>query len=167
MGYRIDDKDANHCLECGDTITYGRKDKVFCCQKCKNRYNNRKMQRTRETRRRIHRILMDNYEILEGVLKMRIASIDLYDLGLLGFKPEYSTSYRKYGVRNEYHCYDIKYFMTPSRIFAIQREKGIMQAETDTAGSDDKMHYPAVLVKENIKKNPSQRGEGKSKKAEP
>lgn len=128
MAYRIDDKPRTHCLECGDTITYGRKDKIFCCPRCKNKYNNRNVRRSRETKKKIQNILARNYEVLEGLIRLKIATIDLYDLDVMGFRHEYSTSYRKYGVRNEYHCYDIKYYMTDSRVFGVNRER-IMLAE--------------------------------------
>ena len=49
------------CLECGDRIEYGRQDKKFCCEECKNRYHNRQARRSRVFRLRVMSALEKNY----------------------------------------------------------------------------------------------------------
>lgn len=129
MPYKVEDSEVVHCLECGDTISYGRKDRLFCCAECKNRYNNRKIRRSRAIRRKIQVILLRNYEVLDGLLKLQINAMGLYDLSLMGFRREYSTAYRKCGCHCEYHCYDIKYFLTTNRIFGICRDMSMIPEE--------------------------------------
>lgn len=129
MPYTIDENEIVRCLECGDTIRYGRKDRHFCCAECKNKYHNRKVRRSREMKRRIQAVLSRNYEVLEGLLRLEINSLNLYDLSLLGFRREYSTAYRKCGTHNEYHCYDIKYFLTSNRVFGICRDLKMLPEE--------------------------------------
>ena len=47
--------------------------------------------------------------------------MSLVDLAQMGFKPEYITSFIKRGTRTECHCYDMRYYMTPTRIFSLER----------------------------------------------
>ena len=58
------------CLECGDKISYGRSDKKFCCEDCKNRHHNHKVRSSRSVKRRVVSALERNYDIL--ICKFRI-----------------------------------------------------------------------------------------------
>lgn len=109
------------CLECGDTITYGRGDRKFCSDKCKNSYHNGINHRRRAVQVRVIRALSQNYRILDSLLLKGVATLNLMDLVHLGFNIEYATSYQKIRGRNEFRCFDIKYFLTPTRIMKIQR----------------------------------------------
>ncbi|MBO8485520.1 MAG: hypothetical protein IAB78_03745 [Bacteroidetes bacterium] len=109
------------CLECGDEIHYGRTDRKFCCESCKNRYNNRKARDGRATRLKVMNALNKNHDILERMLKLGLASMDLLELKHLGFDPDYVTSYRKSRRHDEFCCFDIRYVLTPTRICSVSR----------------------------------------------
>jgi len=112
-----------NCLECGTELEYGRTDRKFCCPTCKNRYNNRKYYDIRSLHTRIRGILEKNYTILDKLIKLDISSMDMGDIVQWGFNPEYSTGHRKVRGHNEYRCYEIKYLISSSRIFNIERSK--------------------------------------------
>ena len=52
-----------NCLECGDVIA-GREDKKFCCDGCRNSYNNKINKDTNNYMRNINNKLRKNYRIL-------------------------------------------------------------------------------------------------------
>ena len=52
-----------NCLECGDAIA-GREDKKFCCDCCRNSYNNKINKDTNNYMRNINNKLRKNYRIL-------------------------------------------------------------------------------------------------------
>lgn len=113
--------DTPVCLECGDPILYGRSDRKFCSDSCKNRYHNRKSHYLRSLQLRIIGTLEKNYGILSGLIGSGVTSISLGDLAQLGYNMEYITSHHRMGRHNEYRCFDIKYFCTPTRIFGLER----------------------------------------------
>jgi predicted RNA-binding Zn-ribbon protein involved in translation (DUF1610 family) len=121
MEYRILERKMPVCLECGDKIRYGRTDKKFCCDNCRVKYNNEQIKSSRTYRRRILGALDRNYEILENFLKSEVTSVDLIDLEGLGFSTGLMTSYRKLCRHDEYSCFDIKYIMTPTRVYGIKK----------------------------------------------
>lgn len=109
------------CLECGQSIGYGRTDKKYCCEECKNRHNNTLARMSRSAKRKILKILDRNYEILDKLLKAGKDSAWISDVAAAGFNPGYSTYYRKTGRREYYHCFDISYVMTPNRIYCMTK----------------------------------------------
>ena len=121
MDYKSDGGRTSFCLECGDEIHYGRPDRKFCCENCKNAYHNRKARNSRITRLKVMHALDKNHGILEKLLKLGIDSIDLLELKHLGFDMSYSTSYRRVRCHDEYCCFDIRYIMTPTKICAVSK----------------------------------------------
>lgn len=121
MEYRTDLFGGRVCLECGDPITYGRGDRKFCSDKCKNRYHNSIYHHRRAVQVKVLRALSQNYRILEDLLMRRVYSKDLIDLAHCGFNKDFATSYQKIRGRNEFRCFDIKYCLTPTRIMNIER----------------------------------------------
>ena len=121
MEYKILERRMPVCLECGDKIRYGRADKKFCCEGCRIKYNNDQVRSGRTYRRRILGALDRNYEILESLIKADVDSVELIDLEGLGFSPGLMTSYCKLCKRDEYSCFDIKYIMTPTRVYGIKK----------------------------------------------
>ena len=113
--------DTPVCLECGDPILYGRSDRKFCSDTCKNRYHNRHSHYQRALQLKVIGALEKNYGILTGLVRSGINSISLGDLAQLGYNMEYVTSHHKAGRHEEYRCFDIKYFRTSTRIFGIER----------------------------------------------
>ena len=114
-------RNTPRCLECGDKISYGRSDKKFCCEDCKNRHHNHKTRSSRSVKRKIVSALERNYDILEGFVKAGEETVKLSEVMALGFNPGYATSFRKVGHHQMYECFDITYVMTASRLCAISK----------------------------------------------
>ena len=123
LGYDRKPSDTLVCLECGSEIEYGRSDRKFCSDRCKNLYHNREHHYRRSVQLHVLGALEKNYEILNRLLKAGIRSISIGDLSQLGYNKEFMTSYHKVGGHDEYRCYDIKYYCSASRIFNIERVK--------------------------------------------
>ena len=122
MGYKTNENEETpRCLECGDTLNYGRSDRKFCGAKCKNAYHNRRTHDIRAVHYKVVGCINRNYEILDKLVKLGISSIDIPDVVQMGFSPDYSTSYHKVRTHDEFRCYEIKYFMTQNRLFNICR----------------------------------------------
>lgn len=114
-------RNTPRCLECGDKISYGRTDKKFCCDECKNRHHNHKSRSGRFIKRKVLSILEKNYEILERYVKAGEGSVLLSEVLALGFNPAYITSFSKAKHHDIYGCFDITYIMTPSRLCSISK----------------------------------------------
>ena len=114
-------EEPSACLECGDPIIYGRSDRKFCCERCKNKWHNRQNASSYNIRRRVRSVLVRNYKILEDLLDRDTPDLDTAELLAMGFNPSYFTSVRKIRRHFEYQCFDIRYFMTPLRIRDISR----------------------------------------------
>ena len=109
------------CLECGDSISYGRKDKKFCCEECKNKHHNKLAKMSKNTKRKVLAVLDKNYGILDLLLRNEVKALWLADAVAMGFSPGYTTSHRKAGKRELYYCFDISYVMTPNRLSSISK----------------------------------------------
>ncbi len=99
-----------NCLECGEKI-YGRSDKKFCSDSCRNAYNNKQNSTASKKIRAINNILRKNYKILsehnfiEGKAKTTKSK-----LTTAGFDFEYFTNLKVYKNGAEYYfVYDIGY----------------------------------------------------------
>ncbi|MBO4446747.1 MAG: hypothetical protein J5764_01320 [Bacteroidales bacterium] len=122
MEYKLRNEDDNLCLECGKEI-YGRTDKKFCCQSCKNEWHNRNNATYRLVRNKTITALGRNHKILEDLIEEGIESIDELELRQMGFRPEFLTSSNIHDRRTlkEYACYDIVYCVGGGRISKIRR----------------------------------------------
>lgn len=125
MEYKKSERKIPVCLECGDKIKYGRVDKKFCCDKCRNRYNNELAKSGRALKRKVLKHLSRNYEILDNVFRAGYESVDLVELVAKGFNPGIVTSCSKVKGHNEYGCFDIKYIMTATRIYSVVKIQNI------------------------------------------
>ena len=112
---------AARCLECGDEIVYGRKDKKFCSDECRHKHHNDQHRSCRHYKRMVGTILEKNYDILDELVKSGIKAIWVADAIALGYNPAYVTSYRKHGKRSMCHCYDICYVATDNRMTSISK----------------------------------------------
>ena len=99
----------------------GRSDKKFCSRDCRNSYHNKTYRDSRLIKHRITAALSRNHDVLSKLLKMGVTAMSLPDLAQMGFIPEYMTSFIKVGPRTECRCYDIRYYITPTRIFSLSR----------------------------------------------
>ena len=121
MGYKIDEQALVHCLECGDAILYGRPDKKFCCESCKNRWHNRLEKASRTYKVKVKASLSRNYEVLNDLLKIGIHRMNLYELRSMGYDPQFVTAAIPVGKRMEYMCYDIRFRQTPVQVSNITK----------------------------------------------
>ena len=113
------------CLHCGEKIVYGRTDKKYCCDDCRVEHNNSLAKDGRLFRRRVLSQLSSNYDILSTVLQSGADSISLADIISMGFAPGIVTSYTRVGRHNEFGCFDIKYRMTPTKIYSIFKIRNV------------------------------------------
>ena len=113
------------CLECGDKIKYGRTDKKFCCDDCRNRHYNTKLKEGRAYRRKVLSLLQKNYDLLEDLLKSGVDSAEFADLVTLGFTPDAVTFYHRSRRHDDFACFDIKYKMSESRIYSISKIQNV------------------------------------------
>lgn len=113
--------DKSKCLECGTTMSYGRSDRKFCCEKCKNKYNNREKINLRSCKTKVDRAIQKNYDILRSLLKSGITQLPISELYAMDFNPTFITSYTRCGKHTVFSCYDISFIISDSRIFNIHR----------------------------------------------
>ena len=105
------------CPQCGKVVTYGRVDRRFCSLTCKNLWHNRQRYPNKEKEvKRVLRILDNNRDVLDKLIKMGMRSVDRITLSHLGYNPNYFTSLQKMRHRWVYTCLDIRYELTPTRI---------------------------------------------------
>ena len=121
MEYSLEKTHRRECLECGTMIHYGRSDKKFCSDACKNKYHNRESKRFLQVHSKVIHILDKNYRILSHCLSKGLTAVDLGDIIQWGFNPDYVTGIRRTRMRLENRCYDIKDLRTDSRLFNIER----------------------------------------------
>ena len=121
MDYKKYERHMPVCLECGDRIKYGRTDKKFCCDECRNKNFYERERQGRVFRRRILKTLSRNYEILEGLLRADVETAEMISILAMGFSPSIMTSCRKCGRHYECGCFDIRYIMTDTRIYSISK----------------------------------------------
>lgn len=117
----IEKESRGRCLECGDVLPYGRRDMKFCSVNCKSRYHYVNGGHLKSLRMKTIGAIDRNYGILESLLDEGVTSMDIPDLAQRGYNFDCITSYHKVRKRNEYRCYDIKYFMSESRVFCLTR----------------------------------------------
>lgn len=112
---------TNVCIECGDRISYGRSDKKFCCESCKNRYHNRQTQTSRHYRQKVKSSLERNYYILDSLRRTSLRNIPVADMKSMGFRFEYFTSYVKKQSKETFLCYDMKYCISGGVVTSISK----------------------------------------------
>ena len=110
------------CLECGDPLPYGRKDRKFCCKSCKNRHHNREARRWRFRYATVIGILEKNHDILRQLIQLGIRSIPKEELIQLGYRMGFVTSSGREGRRTVCRCFDIVFFDTETRIAGLAIE---------------------------------------------
>lgn len=122
MPYKVIERETRYCLQCGEPLEQGvRSDKKFCSCGCRNSYHNKTQHNSRVIRHRITAAINRNYDVLTRLLRMGVTAMSIPDLAQMGFKPEYITSFFKKGGRTECRCFDMKYYLTPTRIFSLER----------------------------------------------
>lgn len=114
------------CLNCGQPVGPGRKDKKYCSEACKTEYNNKLKEPSIVIPAfipEVNKILLSNWKILHdcltgqgGYCKMRVR-----DLNGRGFNFKYFTSERVNDQDGEvyYFCYDVGYKMVKDDTWAV------------------------------------------------
>ncbi|MCB0431209.1 MAG: hypothetical protein H6585_01190 [Flavobacteriales bacterium] len=105
----------HECLECGEPFS-GRSDKKYCCDACRNLYNNRVNLQENRYVRKINGILARNRRILAALHDLPNARLYRSDLLRCGLEPAYFTGYSQ----NEdgtflYRCYEYTYVIDKDR----------------------------------------------------
>ena len=97
------------CLECKEKLV-GRKDQKFCCDYCRNTYNNKLNEDSNKAVRNINRILRKNRRILSQLNPEGKSKVHLIQLAELGFNFHYFTNIytTKKGLQYIF-CYDMGY----------------------------------------------------------
>ena len=121
MKYKNLREDTGRCLECGNSITYGRTDKKFCDDTCRNRWHNRNAHDVRAVHARINGHIGRNYKLLDNLLKVGITSVSLAELAIGGFQAEYFTGTVKKRGCTEYMCYELGDEMGDGLLFNLRR----------------------------------------------
>ncbi len=113
----MEENNDARCPQCGKLLEYGRVDRRFCSVACKNLWHNRLRYPAREKEiKRVLRILNNNRDVLDKLLKLDITNLDRVSLEHLGFNVNYFTSMYRYRNYFVYTCLDIRYELTPTRI---------------------------------------------------
>lgn len=131
MDYSPENDDRPICLQCGHEIAYGRKDKRYCSEKCRNRYHNLKHHDIRSVKLRILGALDRNYSVLGKLLQLGIHTMPVSDLAQMGYNKEYVTSCHTVGGHVEFRCFDIKFRCSDNRIYQIERVVPIPSSSGD------------------------------------
>lgn len=121
MRYESPTENHVHCLECGDPIPYGRSDRKYCSDRCRNRWHNREYRRWRRQFAGVIDTLLQNYLVLDRLVKIGVDAIPKTELAQLGFRTDYVTASRKVGRHMECSCFDIRYRETEGRIVHLER----------------------------------------------
>jgi len=116
--------DQRECLSCGKPV-YGRVDKKFCNNTCRNDYNNLQNSATNSYIRKVNRILKRNRNILESLTpKDKSIKIRAKELAKEGFSFEYFTHQYTTKVGKTYNfCYEYGYLMLDDDYFALVYNK--------------------------------------------
>lgn len=124
------------CLNCGQPVGSGRKDKKYCSDTCKTDYNNNKDESATPEMslaaymRRVQQILVKNRQILDQCLGDKdTISMDKQDLDGRGFTFKYITSRTRTKKTGEIYCFcfELGYKeMEDERVIIVRREREIV-----------------------------------------
>lgn len=118
--------DDRKCLECGTEI-YGRVDKKFCSDQCRNTFNNRTHAIANSYIRKVNYIIRKNRKIMAELLEnsnkdaIKIHKRKLIDLG---FNFEYYTNIYKTKTGNYYYFnYEYGFMKIDDEYFTIVKRE--------------------------------------------
>jgi predicted nucleic acid-binding Zn ribbon protein len=129
------------CLNCGDNVGPGRKDKKYCSEACKTEYNNKLQEQKRDAKKPqqepslptfigdIQQILIKNREILDKCLGENDSRrVEKRDLEGRGFNFKYITSQAPTLADKAYcFCYELGYKEVENdRIVIVRREREVI-----------------------------------------
>lgn len=115
--------DTKKCLECGKDF-YGRADKKFCSDSCRNAYHNRSNSNDEVIIKRVNRILRKNRLILSQLNPDEKTKVPLKKLTKLGFDFDYITSIHVTKEAKQYRfCYDQGYLQINDTYILLVKKK--------------------------------------------
>ena len=110
------------CLECGDKII-GREDKKFCCDGCRNSYNNKINKDSTNYMRNINNKLRKNYRILCGLNVDRKSKTTKSKLLSKGYDFEFMTNILQTKSGNTYYfVYDQGYMVLDNDFYMLVKK---------------------------------------------
>ena len=133
MKYRLEET-VPHCLECGNPLPYGRKDRKYCCPACKNRSHNRDARQWRIRYASVISVLQKNHDILRHLVQVGIRTIAKEDLVQLGYRLGFVTSSGREGCRTVCRYVVIVFVDMDTRISGIALES-LPWARDEAAGA--------------------------------
>ena len=111
-----------NCLECGDVIA-GREDKKFCCDCCRNSYNNKINKDTNNYMRNINNKLRKNYRILSELNANKKTKTTRAKLLDKGFDFEFYTNQLQTKTGKTYHfVYNQGYLNSDKQQFILVKK---------------------------------------------
>jgi predicted nucleic acid-binding Zn ribbon protein len=115
----VNDGESRQCLECGERI-YGRSDKKFCSDLCRNAFNNRNNSNANDLIRNTNNLLRKNRRILYVLSPNGKAKVSRDELSRKGFNFNYFTNiYMTRQGKTYYFCYDMGYVELEPNWFAV------------------------------------------------
>ena len=119
-------EEEKKCLECGTEI-FGRIDKKFCSDQCRNTYNNRFNAISNSYIRKVNYILRKNRRIMEEIIEKsekdvkRVTRNFLLDKGFdFGY---YTNIYKTKKAKYYYFCYEYGYNVLEDNYLAVVRKE--------------------------------------------
>ena len=118
----LKEKEKRFCAQCGEEI-FGREDKTFCSNKCRNTFNNRQNKDATNLVRNINNRLRKNYRILTELNVVENAKVERKILKKKGFDFEFFTSVLDCKTGNKYYfVYDQGFTQLTEDVFLICRK---------------------------------------------
>ncbi len=115
----------NLCLECGNRL-YGRADKKFCNDQCRNNYNNKLNSDETSFMKMVNRSLRKNRRILKELNPKGKSKTKKSIMESKGFEFKYFTNvYRTKEGKVYYFCYEYGYLPLDNGYFALVLNKEI------------------------------------------
>ncbi|HEY0030193.1 MAG TPA: hypothetical protein VGC65_05500 [Bacteroidia bacterium] len=111
------------CLECNESIK-GRMDKKFCCDTCRNTFNNKLKTPTSNYYRTVNSALRKNHGILATLLPKKTIKVSRHKLLERGFNFAFFTSMLTTRKGECYFfCYDYGYLPLPKDLCLIVKKE--------------------------------------------
>ena len=112
-------EEKRYCPECGDPV-YGRIDKKFCSDQCRNAFNNKQLGYSNDHIRKVNTILRKNRKILEDLNPTGKSKVHIQQLRKKGFDFDYHTNLYTTKNGHTYHfCYEHGYLQLENDFFAL------------------------------------------------
>jgi predicted nucleic acid-binding Zn ribbon protein len=115
--------EEKNCLDCGIKI-FGRMDKKFCSDQCRNSYNNKRNSDSSNYVRNVNNILRRNRRILMDLNPNGKSKSHRDRLGEKGFDFNYYTNtYTTKAGTIYYFCYEYGYLPLPNNFYALVKKQ--------------------------------------------